>query len=319
MKIGIIGGRGHWGTVLQSLSQVPGAVIAGISEATDQLRSLTGNPPEFSDYREMLERIRPDIVCVDGWFHQHAEMCLEAIKRDIAVYCEKPIALTLPELAAIRQALQEHPVPLISITPLRYEPAFATARQLVAEGAIGKVKLVRSQKSYKLGQRADFYRRRETYGGTIPWVGSHGIDLLMLFGADKFLSVTAMHDCSDNFGLGEMEITAQCIFRCAGGILASTSLDFLRPAAAPTHGDDRVRVAGTSGVIEVIAGEITLINAEGEQKITPQPVNGAIFSDFALGKSRISTEETLTLTEACLLARESADSGQTKYFPAAQE
>lgn len=319
MKIGIIGGRGHWGTVLQSLSQVPGAVIAGISEATDQMRSLTGNPPEFSDYRELLERVRPDVVCVDGWFHQHARMCLEAIKRDIAVYCEKPLALTLPELSAIRQALKEHPVPLISITPLRYDAAFATARQLVADGAIGKVKLVRSQKSYKLGRRPDFYRSRQTYGGTIPWVGSHGIDLLMIFGANKFLSVTAMHDCSDNFDHGEMEITAQCLFRCADGILASTSLDFLRPAAAPTHGDDRVRVAGSSGVIEVIAGEITLIDAAGPRKITPQPVSRAIFSDFALGQSLISTEEALTLTEACLLARESADSGQSKYFPPASQ
>ena len=48
-----------------------------------------------------------------------------------------------------------------------------------------------------------------------------------------------------------------------GGV-ASVTLDYLRPAAAPTHGDERLRIAGTRGVIEtaLVEQKVTLITAD---------------------------------------------------------
>jgi predicted dehydrogenase len=60
----------------------------------------------------------------------------------------------------------------------------------IKQGSIGKVRLMNSQKSYKLGSRSEFYKHRQTYGGTIPWVGSHAIDwMYWLSGRDLLVSM----------------------------------------------------------------------------------------------------------------------------------
>ena len=41
------------------------------------------------------------------------------------------------------------------------------------------------------------------------------------------------------------------LFEFAGGATGIVHADFLRPAKAPTHGDDRLRVVGGTGTIEV--------------------------------------------------------------------
>ena len=51
--------------------------------------------------------------------------------------------------------------------------------------------------------------------------------------------------------IGDLEVTAQLMMTLENGVSAQVSADYLRPANAATHGDDRVRAAGTHGVIEV--------------------------------------------------------------------
>ncbi|MFA6930879.1 MAG: Gfo/Idh/MocA family oxidoreductase, partial [Lentisphaeria bacterium] len=105
----------------------------------------------------------------------------ESLHRGIHVFCEKPIAITLHEADEIEAAWKKGSAHIRSMVGLRYEAPFQQAASLVKAGAIGKIKLIRSQKSYKLGKRPDFYRKRTTYGGTIPWVGSHAIDWILFF------------------------------------------------------------------------------------------------------------------------------------------
>ena len=54
-----------------------------------------------------------------------------------------------------------------------------------------------------------------------------------------------------NGGYGDLEATSQLMMTMQGGVCAQVSADYLRPANAPTHGDDRVRVVGTESVLEV--------------------------------------------------------------------
>ena len=58
-------------------------------------------------------------------------------------------------------------------------------------------------------------------------------------------------------------------------------------------------------------GEVTLINADGEQKLEPLPMRG-IFYDFALHlldgeEALVDAAQTFELTRACLEARDKAD------------
>ena len=103
------------------------------------------------------------------------------------------------------------------------------------------------------------------------------------------------------------------------GIIADAGIDYLRPQTAATHGDDRIRVAGTQGVIEVTGGRIHLIDGDGDRWIEVPPADRDIFSDYAIelatGKpALVSDNDTLKLAYAILLARESADVNKTLVF-----
>ena len=83
--------------------------------------------------------------------------------------------------------------------------------------------------------------------------------------------------------------------------------------------DDRVRIAGTSGVIEVRDGHIILIDAAGQRTIEPDAPDRKIFSDFVFGlegkcECLVDTRQSLDLPRACLLTRQAADDGTIIRF-----
>ena len=321
-RVALIGCRGHWGYALNGLKQLGSECeVVGISTGCEDdpqkmaeiaKEFLSGTPEIFKDYRKLLDS-GVDVAVIDGPFELHAEMCIEALKRKIHVFCEKPIALELNDLAEIEKyyAAVAGDVKLISMVGLRFEPAFATAHKAVAAGIVGKVKMVSARKSYKLGERPDFYRHRESFGGTMPWVGSHALDWIQWFGGAPFDKIFAVHNSDDNRGHGDLEMSAVCCFELANKVIGSATIDYLRPQSAPTHGDDRVRVAGTDGVIEVAGGEVKLINADGE-KILPLEKAPGLFYNFIrsirYGEACwTNAAETFELTRACLAARNFAD------------
>jgi hypothetical protein len=95
-------------------------------------------------------------------------------------------------------------------------------------------------------------------------------------------------------------------------------MDYLRPDTAPTHGDDRMRIAGTKGVAEYMAATgVTLVTTSGKPKtITELPPRGSLFADY-LKATYLGAKPTVTLAdiwkinEITLAAHEAAGTGQT--------
>lgn len=327
MKLCMIGARGHWAYVFESIGEVPHVELAAVSPgAGDDLAALLTlarengfSPAVEPDWRNMLARYQPDLVVVDSAFDLHAEMCVAALQQDISVFCEKPVALTLDDLTRVEKALAGSRGKLISMVGLRYQPDFQYALSLVQSGRIGKVKMVQAQKSYRFGVRPDFYRSRAAFGGLIPWVGSHALDWVMAYSGSSFQRIYGTHSREDNFGYGELEASAQMLGVMTNGVQFQACCDYYRPDGAVGHGDDRVRIVGTSGILEVRSGRVHCMDAGGEGDLPVPEPERKLFSDFACSLAggrpcMVSGQETLELTRACLLARESADSGQVIEF-----
>ncbi|MCF7853858.1 MAG: Gfo/Idh/MocA family oxidoreductase [Candidatus Pacebacteria bacterium] len=329
MKLAMIGCRGHNAYVFDGLKKHTDVNLAAVSSGTDeddvsplteQAVQLGYDPTVYQNYREMLDAEAPDIVSVAGPFHQVADMTTEALNRGISVLAEKPVAATLDQLAQLKNAYQKNRAELVTMMGLRYDPAFYTAHSLVQNGAIGTPRLLDARKSYKLGTRPEFYKHRETSTGIIPWVGSHAIDWIYWFTQQPFTSVRASHSARFNRDHGDLEVSAMCHFTLQNDVSAAASLDFLRPQNAVTHGDDRIRVAGTDGVIEVRHGNVYLINADHSGQI-PLEIDCPrhIFSDFlsltqGSRDTLLTTKDVFTVTEACLLARQAADEDRVIRF-----
>lgn len=332
LKVAMIGNRGHHKYVLDGLEAMPDRLrLVGVADgapddpATKLVEWAEKNnqkPEVFDDYRKMLDTVNPDIVTVCGPFELHAQMCIDAFERGIPAFCEKLAATTIPDYKRLKAAQEKAGVHFAAMMNLRFDNAFYSAWRAVREGAIGEIRLVQAQKSYVLGNRGEYYKKRETSSGLICWVGSHAMDAIYYFCQAPFQRVAAVQSRVGNQGLGDLEMTAQCQFLLAGEIAATASLDYLRPAKAGTHGDDRIRVAGTTGVVEVRDGKAYLANdkTDGVQELSGK-CDTNVFKDFVdhlQGKAKAiqMPQDVFAVTEACLLAREAADTGKIMTFPA---
>lgn len=326
LKVAVIGGAGHIGYVNKGVQELDDARLCAVAsgcpdEDVDRVRERAGaglDVKGFDDYRKMLDEIKPDVVGVAPFYYLHSEVAFETLERGIPVFCEKPLALTLDELDRVSRAQKKADVPVGMMLSFRYFPAFIKAHDLVAQGAIGTPTVGYSQKSYKRGNRPDFYKKRETFGGIIPWVGIHAIDWFRWISGTEYTAVSGFHSKLHRPDYPEMEDAATCLFELDNGGTAVMSFDFLRPTGAPTHADDRLRLLGDLGAVETVGRDkVELMTAQGvEQFDCPEPEHGQ-FADFALSIidpdhiCRISTEDAFRVTEISLKARDAAD-GRTR-------
>ncbi|PTW00931.1 putative dehydrogenase [Halanaerobium saccharolyticum] len=328
MKIVLIGSTGHTKYVVNGLKDnyedeivaiAPGSEGESVEDLYQKLK-LDYDLKKYDDYIKMLDELKPDVAAVACHFGDHARAAVEVLKRNIDLFVEKPIATTLAELAEVKSAYEKSDSKLAAMFGIRYKPWFLTAYKYIKEGAIGEVRLMNAQKSYRLGQREDFYKKRETYGGTIPWVGSHAIDWMQWLSGKDFKSVYASHSTIANQNHGELEVSALCHFDFEDQAAGSVNIDYLRPQNATSHDDDRIRIAGDKGVIEVLKEKVYLINDEIEgNRELPLVKKKEIFADFldwvkGNGDCMITAEESFRVTEAALQARRSADQKKLIQF-----
>ncbi len=325
VRIALIGAVGHVGYVLDGLEELPEAVFCAAApgapdedgESVRRVLARTGSGAFHADWRRLLDNEGPDVVAVAPRFYRHAEIAAAVLERGIPVYCEKPLALTLDDLDHLRQTQAGAGAAVGIMLDFRYEPAFFTARRLVAAGVIGEPTVGYAQKSYKRGVRPEFYKHRAGFGGIIPWVGIHAVDWFRWVSGCEYAAVVAQHVKLHAPDYPEMEDAATCLFELENGGSAAMSFDFLRPAGAPTHGDDRLRLLGDRGALEVRGKDcLELITADGvEQPRLESPANGP-FADFVrsvLDPDRtclVSTEDAFRVTEIVLRARDAADRGE---------
>ena len=93
----------------------------------------------YLDYREMLDKERPDIISICSWDPMHAEMTIAAAaRRPKAILCEKPMAISLGEADAMMVSCQRNGVKLAIGHQRRFYSCWNEARRLVQSGAIGK-------------------------------------------------------------------------------------------------------------------------------------------------------------------------------------
>lgn len=323
MRIGIIGGYGHITYPLRDLRGIEDVELAAIAPscAEEPIDGLAGAcqrrgfmPKQYASPQALFDQGGVSLVVLAGEFHTTGPLAMEAFERGLHVCAEKPLALSLEQLTEVRQAFHASGKHLTVLLERRYDPAFRAAKRAIDDGRIGAVRLLNAQKSYRLGTRPEFYKHRARMGGLIVWVAIHAIDWIAWTSGQRFGEVAARHSNRANQDHGDLETTALCMFHLSADVYASLTADYLRPQAAPSHDDDRLRVAGTEGVVEVMGGRTLLIrHGQAETQLPPEPgaASFAAFVEQIRGGAPccVSAQDGFIATDAALRAREAADSG----------
>ncbi|MBM3811348.1 MAG: Gfo/Idh/MocA family oxidoreductase [Acidimicrobiia bacterium] len=288
IRVALLGLEGHTGEVLGPLKQLPDVeVVAYYDQEPSLVQRFSRNAAlakgrSYSDARQMLDKEQLDVVGVCNRNHEHAQAILECMGRGLHVIAEKPIATEFKDLERIRAAVEKGPARLTSMHPMRYSAPYKALKKIVDSGEIGEVVQMDAQKSYKVGNRLPWWYQRETYGGTLPWIGIHMVDL-MLFTSGRDLVEAATFQNHIGFPeTGDTENVTGTVFRMDNGGVALLRMDYLRPQKAVTHGDDRLRLAGTKGIAEYMAatGVTVVSNARAQEVVRDLPAEGSLFVEF---------------------------------------
>jgi predicted dehydrogenase len=322
VKAVIIGTSGHIDLALEVRDRLPQVSFVGVApgSADEDTRDFfierleKSLIPYYEDYRRMLDREKPDVAVVAPFFFLQSAVACDCMARGIHVFVEKPMAVSMDQLERLRRSHAAAGVALCPMLESRYRPEFHAAWRAVRDGLIGEPLLIAAQKSYKLGARHPMFTHRATYGGTIPWVAIQAIDWIQWFSGGRIVEVSARQTALGNHGHGELESSGACLFRLSNSGAGLVSFDYFRPRSAPTHGEDRLRLAGEKGVIEVFGGEARICTNDAPLRQLPKEEPVSIFQEFvrhieAGAPLRMSAEEAFTVSELSLQAREAADTG----------
>lgn len=302
MRIGIIGASGHWAYALEELKNHSVCGICAGFEGEDISsveKTLSDNNVPFQKYEKFEDFPQIDVAIVNTRFDLNAHYTKECLKKNIYVFSEKPLALSLEETEEIENIATDAFV--TCMFGISYEGWCLTLKNAAEQ--IGTVRMINGRKSYKLGQRPDFYRNKATFGGILPWVGIHAMHWIYFVTGLKFKEVRSFTSNSENFGNGDLETCAVSTFIMENGAIATVSADYYRPASAKTWDDDRLRIVGTKGILEYEKGKVSIIDGTGERELPLLSSEDIfkLFIDRINGKNTgISMEESLYITKVAL-------------------
>lgn len=196
----------------------------------------------WSDLDALLDAV--DAVAVTSETIRHRPLIERAVARGRHVLCEKPIATTLEDAAAIAAAVARSGVTFMQSFPKRFDPVNHELRRLLAEDFFGRVWLVRVRHGHRHGLDPAFTRGWwadpvQSGGGTLLDEGVHGADFLRwLFGDPESVTATLSHGA---LGLA-VEDTALAVFRWPDGMIGELATGWAFQAA-----DTSIEIYGTAG------------------------------------------------------------------------
>ena len=127
----------------------------------------------YGSYEALLEDADVEAVYISLPNTLHIEWSIRAIEAGKHVLCEKPLSRHVGDVEAGFAVAERHDKLLMEAFMYRHHPQTKRLRQLVDEGAIGELRVVRSCFSYSLYDVENIRLRPEVEGGALMDVGCY--------------------------------------------------------------------------------------------------------------------------------------------------
>lgn len=181
-RVAVIGrtGKGNYGHGLDVVwNDVDQAQVVAVADQDAKGRAAAAKrlkaPKAYADYREMLEKERPQIVSVaPRWLDCHRDMVLACAEVGSHVFLEKPMCQSLEQADEMIAALEKRNLKLAIAHQTRYSPTLQRVQKIIAEGKLGDI----------LELRGRGKEDRRAGGEDLMVLGTHVMDLMRLFGGN---------------------------------------------------------------------------------------------------------------------------------------
>lgn len=208
------------------LDAEPRAEIVAICDINEdkckELSALYGNLPWFTDFNQMLDQVQVDVVNVVTPHALHAEMTIQALKKNIHVLVEKPMALSVKDCQEMNLVAQQQKKKLWVVKQNRYNVPVKLAKDAIKKGRLGKIFMIKCDILWNRYQgyydESPWRGKKIQEGGALYTQASHFIDLLVWWCGDVVSVKSQMETQNHTI---ETEDSGNAILKFSSGTLGS--------------------------------------------------------------------------------------------------
>jgi predicted dehydrogenase len=233
ISLGVVG-VGYWGAnVARNLDRLPGCELSWCCDSDPQrlepLRSRFPGARLSADLEELLADEGLDAVAVATPVADHAETARRVLEAGRHCFVEKPLARRAEEAARLAELAAERGRVLMVGHLLEFHPAIVTLGRLLAEGELGDVHYIHSQR-LNLGKlRAD--------ENALWSLGAHDVSVALALTGELPAEVSAR---GESYVRDGVEDVVFAFLRFPSGVVAHLHLSWLDP-----HKERRLTVVGS--------------------------------------------------------------------------
>jgi UDP-N-acetyl-2-amino-2-deoxyglucuronate dehydrogenase len=310
-----------------SVADSGGAVFA---ECRERWQTRFGEIPTYLDYRDLLRERRPDLVVV-CFASDHAPAPIEnALRAGCHVLAEKPACVRADDFERLHHLARQANRHLMLAFATRSNPLVIKARELVRQGALGKLYgatawFVADQARLRTSAYHDswFASKKHAGGGNLIWLGIHYVDALQFITGQRIERVCGF---AANVGGQPMDVedTAAVALEFEGGMVGTLQSGYYLDRSYHSQ----IGIWGADGWLraDLISGAPLEWHLNSEQQVRqlapPVPAQDAYapFIQAVLDSVRNGTPPPVESTECLQVLRavfglyEAAASGQTRML-----
>lgn len=246
---------------------IPQAELAAISDLQKEIaEKLAGelDVPFFSsNYQDILNNHEIDAIIICSSTDTHSRIIIEAAEARKHIFCEKPIALEMDEIEQALRVVEEQGVIMEVGFNRRFDPSFRKAHDMIANGDIGKPRLVKITSRDPEPPPLEYVK---VSGGIFLDMAVHDFDMARFIIGTEVKEVFAFGECliDPAFSRYKDVDTAITNIRYSNGVLGV--IDNSRQSS---YGyDNRIEVLGSKGCIIVGNRKPTSVTLNNSQGIT---------------------------------------------------
>jgi UDP-N-acetylglucosamine 3-dehydrogenase len=242
----------------------------------------------FEDADSLFGEVDAVVVCSEN--KNHARDVIPALQSGVHVLCEKPISTTVDDARAIIDASEASGSQFRVAFPVRYLPSIVRAKEILREGSLGRILAVNGT-NHGQAPGGWFLDPELAGGGAVMDHTVHLADLLRWMLDVEVKSVYA--EVGSFFGATETDDAAILTLELEGGPFADGTFATIDPSWSrgegyPTWGDVTLRIAGTTGVLDVDPFARPLRTFDHESRApswsyTGEDMNELMLADFLRG------------------------------------
>jgi len=247
IKVGLLGAGRIAGVHATAITSNPDSTLAAVSdyytENAEKLAAQYGSTARSTD--DIIADPEIDVVLIASSTDTHSDLIEQATQAGKAVFCEKPVDLSLARARECLANADKSGKPVMIGFNRRFDPHFAALKTALDAGEVGKTEML-AITSYDPAPPPIAYIK--VSGGIFRDMMIHDFDMANFLMGAAPVTVSAVGSCLVDPAIGEAGDfdTAAVTLTYADGRIAT-----IRNTRRAGYGDQRVEVQGSEGMLQV--------------------------------------------------------------------